>query len=113
MLCRVVDGRVQGRHLACDAGDVDDGFGRGAWVVVGLMGGVGGGEEVGDGELGRADRVGEVDVEAGVAVGGATVFGRRLARWVPEVRKGLIDVKGGKISYQSSSSFQKKKLEIR
>lgn len=44
---------------------------------------------MGDCELGRADRMGEVDVQAGVAVGGRIVFGRRLAGRVPEVRKGL------------------------
>ena len=60
VLCRVVDGAGERSVLACYAGDVDDGFG-GGFVVLG-------GEEVGDGELGCADGMGEIDVEARVAV---------------------------------------------
>lgn len=55
----------------------------------GGRGGGGGGEEVGDCELGCADRMGEVDVQAGVAIGRRIVFGRRFAGRVPETRKGL------------------------
>ena len=43
-----------------------------------------GGEEVGEGELGGADGVGEVDVEAGVAGGCWCVFRGGRAWWVPE-----------------------------
>ena len=39
-----------------------------------------------DGELGGADWVGEVDVEAGVAVGCGTVFRRGFAGREPEIR---------------------------
>lgn len=56
----VVNGCVQGRELAGYAGDVDDGFWMGRGRVVG-------GKEVGEGELGGADWMGEIDVEAGVA----------------------------------------------
>ena len=48
---------------------------------------------MGDGELGGADRMGEIDIEAGVAVRCWTIFGRRLAGWVPEIRKGLWEVR--------------------
>ena len=82
VLCGVVDGAGERSVLACDAGDVDDGFGGGVGVL--------GGEEVGDGELGGADGMGEVDVEARVAVGCGTVFGRGLARRVPEIGEGLL-----------------------
>lgn len=44
---------------------------------------------MGDGELGCADWMGEVDVEDGVAVRCRIVFGRRFPRWMPEVREGL------------------------
>ena len=44
---------------------------------------------MGNGKLGCANRVGEVDVKAGVAIGCWTVFGWRLAGWMPEIRKGL------------------------
>lgn len=47
---------------------------------------------MGDGELGCADWVSEVDVEAGVAIGRWSVFGRGFAGWVPEIRKGLWQV---------------------
>ena len=62
MLGRVVDGAGERRGLACDAGDVDDGFFGGGFGALG-------GEEVGDCELGGADGMGEVDVEARVAAG--------------------------------------------
>ena len=83
VLCRVVDGAGERGGLACDAGDVDDGFFGGGFGVLG-------GEEVGDCELGGADGMGEVDVEARVAVGCETVFGRGLSRWVPEIGEGLL-----------------------
>ena len=44
---------------------------------------------MGDGELGRADWMGEVDVEDCVVVGCWTVFGRGFAGRVPEIREGL------------------------
>ena len=80
----VVDGAGERRGLACDAGDVDDGFFGGGFGVLG-------GEEVGDCELGGADGMGEVDVEARVAVGCGTVFGWRLSGWVPEIGEGLLE----------------------
>lgn len=90
MLGRVVDGGVERGHLAGYAGDVDDGLAGGFGVGFVLFGGGGGGgEEVGDCELGCADRMGEVDVEAGVAIGGWIVFGRRFAGRMPEIGKGL------------------------
>ena len=82
MLCGIVDGSRERSGLACDAGDVDDGFGGGFGVL--------GREEVGDCELGGADGMGEVDVEARVAVGCGTVFGRGLPRWMPEIGEGLL-----------------------
>lgn len=87
MLGRVVDGGVERGHLAGYAGDVDNGLAGG--VGVGYVSFGGGGEEVGDCELGCADRMGEVDVEAGVAIGGRIVFGRRFAGRMPEIGKGL------------------------
>lgn len=44
---------------------------------------------MGDGELGCADRMREVDVQARVAVGGWVVFRRGGAGGVPEVGEGL------------------------
>ena len=45
----------------------------------------GGSKEVGDGELGGADGVGQVYVEEGEAGGGGAVAGGGCAGWVPEV----------------------------
>lgn len=56
------------------------------WSFVG-----GGGEEVGEGELGGADGVGEIYVEGGVAVGDWWVAGLGAAGGMPEVRRGLMD----------------------
>ena len=78
---------MEGGHLACYAGDVDDGFGGGILALALVV--VGGGEEVRDGELSSADWVGEVDVEDGVAVGCWIVFRRQFAGRVPKARKGL------------------------
>ena len=56
-----------------------------------------------DSELGGANWVGEVDVEAGVAVGCWTVFGRRFAGGVPKIRKGL---RYGQVSRESQSQWR-------
>lgn len=48
------------------------------------------GEEVGEGELGGADRVGEVDVEEGVAGGGGIVARRGVGWRIPEGGPGLL-----------------------
>ena len=63
-----IDWGCNGGNLACYAGDVDDCFRGGFCFVLRL-----GREEVGEGELGGADWVGKVDVEACVAVGGGRV----------------------------------------
>ena len=63
MFCGIVDCARERGRLACYAGDVDDRFGGGTFVVL-----VFGREEVRDGELTCADWMGEVDVEDGVAV---------------------------------------------
>ena len=88
MLRSIVDRGMERRHLARDAGDVDDGFPARRTSTTTTAGG--GGEEVGNGELGRADRMGEIDIQDGVAVRRAAVLGRRVAGRVPEVRKGLL-----------------------
>lgn len=60
-----INRRVQVRHLACDGGDDDDSLRiRGCDAI----GGVGGGEETGECELGCADGVCNVDVYGGVGV---------------------------------------------
>ena len=45
---------------------------------------------MGDGELGCADWVDEVDVGAGVAVGCWGILGWGFAGWVPEIGEGLL-----------------------
>ena len=42
-----------------------------------------------DGQLGCADGMGEIYVEAGVAVGCGTVIRRDFAGWMPETGEGL------------------------
>jgi len=82
----VVQGGEEGGCLGGDGGDVEDVFAgsglvwAGFWTV---------GEEVGEGELGGADGVGEVDVEEGVAGGGGVVEGGRVGGRVPEGGPGL------------------------
>ena len=74
MLGRHVQRRVQVRGLPRDAADDDDALLRARARS----------EEVRDGELRRADRVREVDVQAGVAAGVGRVAAGGLARGVPE-----------------------------
>ena len=66
----VVDWGVERCDLAGYTGDVDDGFGSRRFGDVVSTGG----EEAGEGKLGGADWVGEIDVEAGVAGGGRVIF---------------------------------------
>lgn len=82
----VVEGREEGVCLGGDGGDVEDVF-VGSWICRGFSGGVT--EEVGDGELGGADWVGEVDVEEGVARGGGVIEGWGGRGGVPEGGPGL------------------------
>ena len=70
MFSGVVDWSVQRCDLARYAGDVDDRFGGGGGGIILRTGG----EEVGESELGGADWVVEVDVEAGIAGGRWIVF---------------------------------------
>lgn len=91
----VVEGSKERGYLARDGGDVDDvEEGVVGWSVGGVRrrvrgGGGGGGraasgEEVSDCELGCADGMGDVDLEAGVVGGGWAVAGLWGAGRVPE-----------------------------
>jgi hypothetical protein len=49
-------------------------------------------QEMGDGDLGHADWMGEVYVQKGVMTRSGIFFGRRIARRMPEVGKWLTSV---------------------
>lgn len=89
----------ESRNLPRDAGNVHDALG----VAGADFARLGGGcwvQPARDGDLGRADRVREVDIQAGVVADSVRavqgVFGLRGARWVPEIGPvGLEDAGAG------------------